>query len=105
YSPSVELAEKLIGKGYKVVIYDENIRLSKLVGANKAFINERLPHLSELIINDLDKGIEESDVVIISHKDFDPEPYMLLLEEKHTIIDLMRNRKMEVLPNYEGICW
>lgn len=105
YSPSVELAERLIGKGYKVCIYDENIRLSKLIGANKAFINERLPHLSELIINDLETGIRECDVVVINHKDFDPIPFLHLLEEKHTIIDLMRNSKIEALPNYEGICW
>jgi GDP-mannose 6-dehydrogenase len=64
-----------------------------------------LPHLSELIINDLEQGIQESDVVVINHKDFDPASFLHLLEEKHTIIDLMRNSKIEALPNYEGICW
>lgn len=105
YSPSVDLAETLIGKGYNITIYDENVHLSKLIGANKAFINERLPHLSELINNDLESAIRENDVVVINHRNFDAEAYYNLLEEKQAIIDLVRITKLESLPNYEGLCW
>jgi GDP-mannose 6-dehydrogenase len=105
YSPSVDLAETLIGKGYNITIYDENVRLSKLIGANKAFINERLPHLSELINNDLEMAIKQNDVVVINHKDFDVENYGHLLTDKHAVIDLVRINDIECLPNYEGVCW
>src|SRR5687767_5649935 len=105
YSPFVELAETLIGKGYHVTIYDEYVCLSKLIGANKAYINERLPHLSEHISNNLEKAIAENDVVIISHRNFDAKQYRELLKQKTAIIDLVRIHDLEELPNYEGICW
>ncbi|MES2649738.1 MAG: nucleotide sugar dehydrogenase [Bacteroidota bacterium] len=105
YSPSVDLAETLIGKGYSISIYDENVHLSKLIGANKAFINERLPHLSELINCNLGLTIKNNDVVIINHKNFDGESYYEQLKEKHRVIDLVRIKDLETLPNYEGLCW
>ncbi len=105
YSPFVELAETLIGKGYHVTIYDEYVCLSKLIGANKAYINERLPHLSEHISNNLETAIAENDVVIISHRNFDALHYRHLLKEKTAVIDLVRIHDLEELPNYEGICW
>ncbi|WP_276499741.1 nucleotide sugar dehydrogenase [Pontibacter litorisediminis] len=105
YSPAVDLAETLIGKGYRITIYDENVRLSKLIGANKAFINERLPHLSELITQDLEKALSMNDIVVITHKNFDIETYRDLLKDKEAVIDLVRIPAIENLPNYEGICW
>ncbi|AKD04398.1 nucleotide sugar dehydrogenase [Pontibacter korlensis] len=105
YSPAVDLAETLIGKGYQITIYDENVRLSKLIGANKAFINERLPHLSELITQNLEEALLNNDVVIITHKNLEIAPYYDLLKEKDAVIDLVRVSAIECLPNYEGICW
>ncbi|HUR12358.1 MAG TPA: nucleotide sugar dehydrogenase, partial [Flavitalea sp.] len=105
YSPSVDLAETLIGKGYHITIFDENVRLSKLIGANKAFINEHLPHLSELITNDVESAIRNNDVVIINHRNFDAASYYDLLQEKHAVIDLVRINEIECLSNYEGLCW
>jgi nucleotide sugar dehydrogenase len=105
FSPFVELAETLIGKGYRVTIYDKYVRLSKLVGANKAYINERLPHLSEHISNDLETAIAGSEVVIISHRNFESKEYRHLLKDKAAIIDLVKVHDLEELPNYEGICW
>ncbi|OQP51694.1 nucleotide sugar dehydrogenase [Niastella populi] len=105
FSPYVDLAETLIGKGYRLTIYDEYVNLSKLIGANKAYINERLPHLSEHISNNLEDAISANDVVVISHRNFDGKNYHHLLKEKSAIIDLARIHDLEELPNYEGICW
>jgi len=105
YSPSVDLSETLIGKGYHLTIYDENVQLSKLMGANEAYINDKLPHLSELLVNDLRNAILNADVLIINHKKFDPKPFLSLLSEKSKIIDLVRVDSLNNLPNYEGICW
>jgi GDP-mannose 6-dehydrogenase len=105
YSPSVDLAEKMIGKGYQISIYDENVHLSKLVGANKSFIDEHLPHLSELIVGDVETAIEMADVVLINHRNFPGEKYRELLKTKKAIIDLVRIQSLEDLPNYKGLCW
>ncbi|MCS3802206.1 nucleotide sugar dehydrogenase [Niastella sp. OAS944] len=105
FSPFVDLAETLIGKGCRLTIYDEYVCLSRLIGANKSYINERLPHLSEHLSNDLENAITENDVVVISHRNFDAKNYHHLLKEKTAIIDLVRIRDLEELPNYEGICW
>lgn len=105
FSPYVELAETLIGKGYKVTIYDEYVSLSKLIGANKSYINERLPHLSEHIVRDLETAIDENDVVLINHRNFDAKPYHHLLKEKAAVIDMVKINELQELPNYEGICW
>lgn len=105
YSPSVDLAEMLIGKGYSITIFDENVRMSKLIGANKAFINEHLPHLSELITHDVEGAIKNNDVIIINHRNFKANDYYELLKEKHAVIDLVRIKEIECLPNYEGLCW
>lgn len=105
YSPSVDLAETLIGKGYRISIFDENVHLSKLIGANKSFINERLPHLSELVITDLGMAIEKNDVVIINHKGFNPATHYNRLQDKKAVFDLVRIPELESLPNYHGISW
>lgn len=104
YSPSVDLAEKLIGKGYCLTIFDENVHISKLVGANKAFINEHLPHLSELISNNLQEAIEHSDIVLINHRNFNVDAYFDLLKDK-IVIDLVRVGWEHDKKNYEGLCW
>lgn len=105
YSPSVDLAEKLIGKGYQITIFDENVHISKLVGANKSFIDEHLPHLSELIVGEIESAIEQADVVLINHRNFDGDKYKEALRGKSAVVDLVRIHALEDLPNYVGLCW
>lgn len=103
-SPYAELAERLIGKGYTLMIYDENVRISKLIGANKSFVEEHLPHLSELIADDLSTAILYADVVLLNHRSVDLTPFADILEGKQ-IIDLVNIKNKEILKQYEGICW
>ncbi len=102
YSPSVDIAENLVGKGFKLSIYDNNVHVSKLIGANKEFIEEHIPHLSSLITNE---ALKSADVVLINHRNFNAEPYMDTLKRKHMIIDLVRIPELEGLSNYIGLCW
>ena len=67
-SPAVELCESLIGKGYNVKIYDKNISLTKLTGANKYYIDTHIPHLSRLIIDDFNELINFSEIIVITQK-------------------------------------
>ena len=103
-SPYVELAEKLIGKGYTIMIYDENVRVAKLMGANKSFVDEHLPHLSDLITEDLTTAILYADIIVLNHRSIDLSHYADTLDEKH-IVDLVNVRAKENVKNYEGICW
>jgi GDP-mannose 6-dehydrogenase len=105
YSPSVDIAEKLIGKGYNLKIYDRNVHISQLVGANKQFIEEHLPHLSDLITDDPLDAIRSSDVILFNHKGFDPSDYVDELKDKTALIDLVRIPSIEDLDNYNGLCW
>jgi GDP-mannose 6-dehydrogenase len=68
-SPMVELAERLIGKGCDVKIYDENVSLSRLMGSNKAHIDDRLPHLAELLTDDLEAIANHAEVLVVGTKD------------------------------------
>lgn len=104
YSPSVEIAEQLLGKGYQIKIYDKNVNLSKITGTNKDFINKHIPHLSELIEPDFNKIIENSEVLVITQKDNSFNNFSDKYHDK-VIIDLVRISDNYSNKNYHGICW
>src|SRR5204862_4860880 len=106
-SPIVMLVETLIGKGYKVVIYDEEVALAKLVGANKRYIEETIPHISSLMVSSPQEVIEGSDVVVASKKTPPTRQALTKFADGRTVIDLVRafDRSAERPKQYEGICW
>lgn len=104
YSPVVELVEILLGKGNAVLIYDKNVNISKLSGTNKVYIDEHIPHLSELILDDLELIIEKSEAIIIAHHEPEFELINTKYPDKH-IIDLVKIQDGTSSGNYEGICW
>src|SRR5205814_4540039 len=89
-SPIVMLVETLIGKGYKVVIYDEEVALAKLVGANKRYIEETIPHISSLMVSSPQEVIEGSDVVVASKKTPPIRQALTKFADGRTVIDLVR---------------
>lgn len=104
-SPAVSVIEALLGKGCDICIYDKNIRLSLLNGTNKEFIDSKIPHLSSLLVDDAQKILERSDVIIINTREREFIPYLNDLENK-TIIDMVRlDESLLNKPNYIGINW
>ncbi|MBX2870315.1 MAG: UDP-glucose/GDP-mannose dehydrogenase family protein [Acidiferrobacterales bacterium] len=105
-SPIVQLAEKLLGKGYEISIYDSNVILANLLGANKQFIQQVIPHLAKLMSTDLNSVLECSDVLVISQK---TEEFRQLQSsnQTHKIIDLVRISENTTQSDntYQGICW
>src|SRR5437867_1123248 len=89
-SPIVELIEKLIGKGHKVSIYDEEVALAKLVGSNKRYIEQTIPHISSLMLASPEEVIENSDVVIISKKNRQIQDAVLKNGHSKLMLDLVR---------------
>ena len=104
YSPIVEVVERLMGKGYTIKIYDKNVNLSKLVGANREYIDRHLPHLSDLITDDLHAVMNESEVLVVSHRNpLFREPLQAV--KNKPIIDLVRIFDNNNEANYSGIAW
>src|SRR6185312_13266755 len=105
-SPLVELAERLLGKGYRLTIYDRDLQVAKLVGSNRRFAMQHLPHLNDLLVDDLASALRGGDVVVVGtgHKAFaDLRPK---LAAHHHVVDLVgRDLALRGHPNYEGAGW
>ncbi len=106
-SPTVSLIETLIGKGYSVSIYDAEVALAKLLGANKRFIEQTIPHFSSLMATSVRQVIENSDVVVVTKNDVQFHDGLADLDGNKIVIDLARlfPALSKTPANYEGICW
>lgn len=104
-SPLVELAERLYGRGYQIKIYDPNIRLNRLTGANASFVRARLPHLADLLKDDIDTILDDSDVIVVGNG-AEMNGSIWRVPSGTPIIDLVRlDRAQRSEGNYHGICW
>jgi GDP-mannose 6-dehydrogenase len=106
-SPIVILGEMLLGKGYTLCIYDRNVSLARLVGANKEYIERQIPHLSSLLCETIDDVIVNCDVIVVGNKAPEFDEALTRTRTDQTIIDLVRVRTdlAAVAARYEGICW
>jgi GDP-mannose 6-dehydrogenase len=107
-SPMVELAERLIGKGFDVRIFDANVALSRLLGANRAYISERLPHISELLVDDVDAVLDHGEVLIIGSRTPEVLDALARSTSEQLVIDLVRvpgADELRARDNYRGIAW
>jgi GDP-mannose 6-dehydrogenase len=106
-SPMVELAEKLIGKGYEVSIYDHEVSLSRIFGANKQYIDQVIPHVSSLIVEKPGDFAGRADVIVIAKRSKASEEVLESLGDGTTVIDLVRIKEdlSKINGRYEGICW
>jgi GDP-mannose 6-dehydrogenase len=105
-SPMIEVIEHLIGKGYDLRIFDRNVSLASLVGANRDFILNRIPHISRLMVNGIDAVLDHAETIVIGNKDPEFEGVLERLHEGQNLVDFVRitNRRSEN-GKYDGICW
>jgi GDP-mannose 6-dehydrogenase len=105
-SPMVTLIETLIGKGLKLSIYDRDVELAKLFGANKEYIEREIPHISSLMYSSLNDVVEASEVIIIGKKEVEFQALSDKLNNGRVIIDLVRQFQLDdAKKNYQGMCW
>ena len=106
-SPLVILAEALLGKGYELRIYDRNVSLARLVGANKQYINEQIPHLSQHLCDSIDEVIDTSEVVVVGNGAPEFADAVTRCRPDQLIVDLVRLPLdfSKVQAQYDGICW
>ncbi len=103
-SPFVEVVEILLGRGFDLNIYDENIQIAKLTGKNKEYIESRIPHLSKLLSHDLKTLIAQSEVIVINNKEAQFEEVLRGVSNK-IIIDMVRFPFLKDKNTYIGINW
>lgn len=105
-SPVIEVIERLIGKGHDLRIYDRNVNLASLVGANRDFILNRIPHISRLMVNSVDAVLEHADTIVVGNKDPEFKSVPGRLRDGQVLVDFVRidSRRSEN-GKYDGICW
>ena len=105
-SPVVSVIERLIGKGYDVKLYDREVSLAKLVGANKEYIEREIPHISKLMMDDAESVIEDSEVIVIGNSSAEFIKAGGGVSNGQVLIDLVRVFNGRVSDSrYQGLCW
>jgi GDP-mannose 6-dehydrogenase len=105
-SPVVTLIETLLGQGYNIQIYDKNVSLACLRGANKKFIEERIPHIAALMKQNIEEVISFAEVIVIGNKNKEFVNILPQLKPNQHVVDLVRiTENFKVLSSYDGICW
>jgi GDP-mannose 6-dehydrogenase len=104
-SPLVDVIEQLIGKGYELRLYDRNVNLAALTGANQDYILNMIPHISKLMMTSMAGVLDFADTVVIGNSaaEFRDVPNMLKPGQK--LVDLVRISKEHSGGAYDGICW
>jgi GDP-mannose 6-dehydrogenase len=105
-SPIVELAERLIGKGYELRLYDRNVNLSTLVGANREYILKHIPHIAGLMVDTAGQLMEHAEVLIVGNRAPEFADIVSNRSSSQHVIDLVRiSDETSETDGYEGISW
>lgn len=105
-SPMIEVIERLLGKGYELCVYDKNVNIASLVGANRDFILNRIPHISRLMVDSVDAVLDFAQTIVIGNKDPDFRTVPEKVRDGQSIVDFVRitDRRSDN-GKYDGICW
>lgn len=105
-SPIVEIIERLLGKGYDIRIYDRNVKLASLVGANRDYLLNIIPHISKLMVDSLDAILQHSEVIVIGNSDAEFMDILQRTDQEQVVVDLVRiTDQVSEEGRYDGICW
>jgi GDP-mannose 6-dehydrogenase len=106
-SPLVTLAEQLIGKGMQLTIYDPEVHLASLLGANRSFIERHLPHIGEMMRADLEGVIAESEVLVVGLSTPEVAATLArLCRPEQVLLDLVNLPRGEAIAaRVDGLCW
>lgn len=106
-SPMVELVERLIGKGYQLRVYDRNVSLANLQGANRAYIEKEIPHIASLMCDSIEDVLADCDVVVIGNGAPEFRQALDQIRPEQIVIDLIRigGETGQLNGQYNGICW
>lgn len=106
-SPLIWLIESLLGKGFKVTVYDKEVSLSKLYGSNKDYIDQKIPHISQLLVPDLETLFKSSDFIVVAKGNSEASEAVESFADGKHVLDLVRlsSAPSKTTSTYEGIAW
>jgi GDP-mannose 6-dehydrogenase len=107
-SPQVLLVKRLLGEGRQIRIWDDTVSLGRLIGSNRQYIEEEIPHIGSLLSSDLSEVLKDADVVVIATRGVDRDNLSRSLRPDHIVIDLVNLERVvrpESSAEYKGLCW
>jgi GDP-mannose 6-dehydrogenase len=107
-SPQVQLVKRLLGEGRQMQIWDDNVSLGRLIGSNRQYIEEVIPHIGSLLRQTLDEVLKDAEVIVVGTRGVNREELQSKLRPEQVVIDLVnleKARRMKTPGSYEGICW
>src|SRR5438132_1223891 len=107
-SPQVQLVKRLLGEGRQIQIWDDNVSLGRLIGSNRQYIEDVIPHIGSLLSFNLEQVLENAEVVIVGTRGIDRDALRASLKPQQIVIDLVnleKSRRLNEHAFYKGICW
>ncbi|MFZ0293865.1 MAG: nucleotide sugar dehydrogenase [Candidatus Sulfotelmatobacter sp.] len=107
-SPQVQLVKRLLGEGRQIRIWDDNVSLGHLIGSNRQYIEEVIPHIGSLLSTNMKEVVGDAEVVVIATRGLNKDELRQCLRADHIVIDLVnleRKSRPASSGSYEGICW
>jgi GDP-mannose 6-dehydrogenase len=104
-SPLVDVIEHLIGKGYELKLYDKNVKLAALTGANQDYILNHIPHISKLMVDSMDEVLDFAETIVIGNGAEEFRQVPARLRDDQQLVDLVRISQQQSGKQYDGICW
>jgi GDP-mannose 6-dehydrogenase len=98
----------LIGEGCEIHIWDDNVSLGRLIGSNRKYIEEVIPHVGSLLSTNLEQVLKHAEVVVIATRGIDKKILDSHLRPSHFVVDLVnleKSKRPAAGKSYEGICW
>ncbi|NNL84280.1 MAG: nucleotide sugar dehydrogenase [Myxococcales bacterium] len=89
-SPLVELSERLIGKGFELRIFDQDVRLAALIGTNRDYVDRRLPHIAKMLVSSIEELVTESEILVVGHVRPEDRARLVRLAGDRPILDIGR---------------
>ncbi|QZT63651.1 nucleotide sugar dehydrogenase [Mycolicibacterium austroafricanum] len=104
-SPIVDVIEHLLGKGYELRLYDGNVNMAALTGANRDYIHNHIPHISRLMVNTIGEVLEFAETIVIGNKSPEFRTAITNVRRGQTVVDVVDVTDRSSGDNYDGICW
>lgn len=105
-SPMVHVIEQLLGKGCDLRVYDGNVNMARLIGANRDYLLERVPHISNLMVDTVDEVLHHAEVIVIGNKSPEFDGVVDRVRPDQVVVDLVRIAPLTTQEGkYYGICW
>ncbi len=104
-SSFVELVERLIGKGREIRIFDPNVKIAQLVGANRSYLMQVIPHIANLMVSDISDAVDWAETIVTTVPDPIYENGIADIRPDQTVLDFARFNSSQGVPGREGFLW